>query len=114
MLGISHSTRGQWNVLHVMGELDMGTGPQLRQEIVRHVTAGNFHIVIDLQNIDFIDSTGLGILIGGLKRARSHGGDLRCAGLSDHLKEVFDLTGLGNVFALVDLGEEPSTWEDIE
>ena len=111
MLAISHSNIGQWSVIHVVGEVDMATGPQLRQEIVRQVSEGNSHIVIDLENVDFIDSTGLGILVGGVKRTKSNGGDLRCSGLSDNLKEVFNLTGLDSVLVVVDLNQDPSTWE---
>ncbi len=111
MLTLSHSNIGQWSVIHIVGEVDMATGPQLRQEIVRQVSEGNSHIVIDLEQVDFIDSTGLGILVGGVKRTKSNGGDLRCAGLSDNLKEVFNLTGLDSVLVAVDLNQDPSTWE---
>ena len=72
MLTLSCSNIDQWTILHVVGEVDMATGPQLRQEIVREVSQGSSHIVVDLQNVDFIDSTGLGILVGGVKRARSN------------------------------------------
>ena len=71
MLTLSHSTIGVWTIIHVVGEVDMATGPQLRQEIVRHVSEGSVHIVVDLQNVDFLDSTGLGILVGGVKRAEA-------------------------------------------
>ena len=111
MLSLSHSQIGEWNIIHIVGELDMATGPQLRQEIVRQVTGGNTHIVVDLENVDFIDSTGLGILVGGLKRTKSVGGDLCCTGLSDNLKEVFKLTGLDTVLVNVDLSEDPNTWK---
>ena len=67
---------------------------RLRQRIVQYVQEGHVHIIIDLTEVDFIDSTGLGVLIGGLKRTRSHGGDLQCIGLSESLKEMFKLTGL--------------------
>ena len=110
MLTLSYSNIGQWTILHVVGEVDMATGPQLRQEIVRQVSQGNSHIVVDLQNVDFIDSTGLGILVGGVKRARSNGGEFRCAGLSNTLKEVFALTGLDSVLLSVELDQDPSTW----
>ena len=110
MLTLSHSTIGDWTIIHVVGEVDMATGPQLRQEIVRHVSEGSVHIVVDLQNVDFLDSTGLGILVGGVKRARSNGGDLRCSGLSSSLQEVFSLTGLDSVLSSVDLNQDPSTW----
>ena len=89
MLTLSHSTIGVWTIIHVVGEVDMATGPQLRQEIDRHVSEGSVHIVVDLQNVDFLDSTGLGILVGGVIRARSYGGDFRCSGLSSSLQELF-------------------------
>lgn len=80
----------------------MATCPQLRQEIVSQISQGNHQLVIDLDSVDFIDSTGLGVLIGGLKRARSQGGDLRVSGVDERLEKIFDLTGLGDVLAVVD------------
>ena len=94
MLGIKEQFRDNWVILQINGEIDMATGPELRQRIVQYVQEGHVHIVIDLTEVDFIDSTGLGVLIGGLKRTRSHGGDLQCIGLSESLKEMFKLTGL--------------------
>jgi anti-sigma B factor antagonist len=66
------------------------------------VQQGQAHIILDLANVDFIDSTGLGVLIGGLKRTRSHDGDLQCIGLSESLKEMFKLTGLDTVLTQKD------------
>ena len=97
MLGIKEQFRDHWVILQINGEIDMATGPELRQRIVQYVQEGHVHIVIDLTEVDFIDSTGLGVLIGGLKRTRSHGGDLQCIGLSESLKEMFKLTGLDAV-----------------
>ena len=97
MLGIKEPFRDNWVILQINGEIDMATGPELRQRIVQYVQEGHVHIVIDLTEVDFIDSTGLGVLIGGLKRTRSHGGDLQCIGLSESLKEMFKLTGLDAV-----------------
>lgn len=105
MLTVSVSDAASWTVLRVRGEVDMATCPQLRQEIVGQIAQGNHQIVIDLEAVDFIDSTGLGVLIGGLKRARSHGGDLRVSGVDDRLEKVFELTGLGDVLAVVDLSD---------
>lgn len=81
----------------------MATCPQLRQEIVAQINAGHTNLVIDLGGVEFIDSTGLGVLIGGLKRTRSHGGDLRVSQVGDRLEKMFELTGLGDVLAVVDL-----------
>ena len=81
----------------------MATCPQLRQEIVGQISAGHTHLVIDLGGVEFIDSTGLGVLIGGLKRTRSQGGDLRVSRVGERLEKMFELTGLGDVLAVVDL-----------
>ena len=94
MIGITEQFRDNWVLLQINGEIDMATGPELRQRIVQYVQEGHVHIIIDLAEVDFIDSTGLGVLIGGLKRTRSHGGDLQCIGLSESLKEMLKLTGL--------------------
>ncbi len=105
MWSVSVSNAERWTVLRVRGEIDMATCPQLRQEIVAQISQGNYFIIVDLDGVDFIDSTGLGVLIGGLKRARSQGGDLRVSGVDERLGKVFNLTGLGDVLAIVDLAD---------
>ena len=102
MLGITEEFHNNWVILQINGEIDMATGPELRQRIVQYVQDGHMNIVLDLTNVDFVDSTGLGVLIGGLKRTRSHGGDLRCIGLTEPLKEMFKLTGLDTVLTQED------------
>ena len=97
MLVRTEQFRDNWVLLQIIGEIDMATGPELRQRIVHYVQEGHVNILIDLAEVDFIDSTGLGVLIGGLKRTRSHDGDLQCIGLSESLKEMFKLTGLDAV-----------------
>ena len=97
MLGITEQFRDNWVLLQINGEIDMATGPELRHRIVHYVQEGPVNILLDLAEVDFIDSTGLGVLIGGLKRTRSHDGDLQCIGLSESLKEMFKLTGLDAV-----------------
>lgn len=102
MLGMTEKFHSNWVTLQINGEIDMATGPELRQRIVQYVQDGHTNIVLDLSNVDFVDSTGLGVLIGGLKRTRSHGGDLRCIGLTEPLKEMFKLTGLDAVLTQED------------
>lgn len=81
----------------------MATGPQLREALVDQIGGGQSHLIVDLADVSFIDSTGLGVLIGGLKRARSQGGDLKVAGIDHRLERIFELTGLGDVLAVIDL-----------
>jgi len=81
-------------VLALAGELDMATAPDLRQAIVAVVADGATDLVLDLSEVSFCDSVGLGIIVGGLKRARSHGGDLRLRAVPDRLADTLALTGL--------------------
>jgi len=94
------------SVLVVTGELDVATAPQLRQEAVRLTTAGHHHLVLDLSGVDFLDSTGLGVVVGVLKRVRTHGGDLAVAGAVDHVRKVFDITRISDVVAMYDTADE--------
>lgn len=107
MVSVRVESMGAWTVVRVSGELDMATAPQLRQVLVGCITDGRRHLVVDLADVAFVDSTGLGVLIGGLKRARSHDGDLVVAGLGERLRKVFEITDLDRVLASVDLDDLP-------
>ncbi|MGH2651982.1 MAG: STAS domain-containing protein, partial [Actinomycetota bacterium] len=65
-----------WAVLEVQGEVDLYTSSQLREAIVRLTEEDENRIVVDLYNVSFMDSSGLGVLVAGLKRARERGGEL--------------------------------------
>lgn len=74
--------------------------PRLRTLINTHIAAGNNRISIDLTNVDFIDSSGLGALINALKVARQAGGDLRIAAPSEQVKLILGLTNLDRVLKI--------------
>lgn len=80
--------------LEVSGEIDLHSAPQLRAELV-NVTEGSVpRIVVDLAEVTFIDSTGIGAIVGGLKRAREKGGTLVFANAQQRVHRVFEITGL--------------------
>jgi anti-sigma B factor antagonist len=93
----SHSP---YAVLAVKGEVDVYTAPRLREKLVELVSQGKHHIVVDLEGVDFLDSTGLGVLVGGLKRLRSHEGDLTLVCTQQRILKVFEITGLTKVFSI--------------
>ena len=89
-------------VLAVKGEVDVYTAPRLREKLVELVSHGSKHLIVDLEGVDFLDSTGLGVLVGGLKRLRSHDGDLSLVCSQHRILKVFEITGLTKVFAIYD------------
>ncbi len=91
---------GDWHVLHVSGELDMATAPTLRQQVVALVGHGAIDLVIDLDGVEFLDSTGLGVLVGSVKRIRTAGGQLRVVCSRRHLLNLFEITRLTEILDL--------------
>lgn len=85
-------------VVAVGGEIDVYTAPKLRDKITELVGNGSYDLVIDLEGVEFLDSTGLGVLVGGLKKVRAHDGSLRLVCPQDRLLKIFRITGLAKVF----------------
>ena len=87
-------------VVSVGGEIDVYTAPKLRDKITELVAAGSHDLVVDLEAVEFLDSTGLGVLVGGLKKVRAHDGSLQLVCTQDRLLKIFRITGLAKVFAI--------------
>lgn len=80
------------------GRLNMIAAPRLRYVVSDVVAAGDRHIVVNMAGTDFMDSSGLGALIGCLKMARQAGGDLRIANIQPQVRMVLELTSMQRVF----------------
>ncbi len=93
-------TEGEWTVLRVAGELDVVGAPELRDHVMTAVRDGHHRLVMDLTGVDFIDSFGLGVVIGALKRVRLLDGDLRMVVPEPRTRRVFELCDLDRVFTL--------------
>jgi anti-sigma B factor antagonist len=99
-LSVSTRDEGQFTVVEVGGEVDVYTAPRLREAVVSAIDAGNVKLVIDVDRVDFLDSTGVGVLVGALKKVRGEGGTLDIVCTQPRLLKIFDITGLDKVFGL--------------
>ena len=105
-LSLSTKTEGDQTVVTVGGEIDVYTAPKLREQLIDLVSSGNYDLIVDMENVDFLDSTGLGVLVGGLKRVRAHEGSLRLVCTQERILKIFRITGLTKVFGIHDSVDE--------
>ena len=103
---VTSREQGGRTVVEVGGEIDVYTAPVLRERLNDLVGDGHHHLVVDMEHVDFLDSTGLGVLVGGLKRVRSHDGSLRLVCTQEKILKVFRITGLTKVFPIHDTVDE--------
>jgi anti-sigma B factor antagonist len=90
------------HVVSVSGEVDLFTAPEFKQRVTAPIGAGVDHVVVDLMEATFIDSSSLGVLIGAHRRLKSRGGRLVVACAEEAIIKTFRITGLDTVFTLTD------------
>jgi anti-sigma B factor antagonist len=101
-LGLDVNVTDGVPVVAVRGEVDFGSAPRLRELLISTAMDGHQRVVVDLRAVDFLDSTGLGVLVGALKRYRTLGGDLLLVISTSRIRSVFELTGLTAAFPIHD------------
>jgi anti-sigma B factor antagonist len=99
-LSLDDRQEGDRTIVVVGGEIDVYTAPKLREKLIDLVSAGSYHLVVDMEAVEFLDSTGLGVLVGGLKRVRAHEGSLRLVCTQERILKIFRITGLTKVFPI--------------
>ena len=87
-------------VVDVEGEIDIYTAPRLRELLIDLASKNSYQLVINMDKVGFLDSTGLGVLVGGLKRVRPHDGSLDLVCTQERILKVFRITGLTKVFGI--------------
>ena len=87
-------------VIQPAGILDSAKGNQFRQEITQLVNSGTKMVLIDFQDVTFMDSSGLGALVLALKTVRAAGGKLFICSINEQVKMLFELTSMDRVFQI--------------
>ena len=99
-LGLDVRNVSDHAVVDVKGEIDVYTAPKLREKLIELVSEGKYNVVVNLEGVDFLDSTGLGVLVGALKRVKAHDGSLSLVCTQDKILKIFKITGLTKVFPI--------------
>ena len=98
--------RPEATVVVAIGEIDLATTGELRDTIGELIVDGNVHLVVDLQQVGFLDSTGLGAFIGARRRAHAFKGSLGLVCTRESLLKIFRITGLDRVFDFYETQDE--------
>ena len=98
----TRSTRNDIPLIEMEGEVDVYTAPQLKQQMLNLLDGGSQGMLIDLTKVEYLDSTALGVLIGGLKRMRERDGNFALVCPNQRVRRVFEITGLDKIFDIYD------------
>lgn len=88
--------------ISLAGEIDLYTAPEFKQQLLEVIGEGATHVVVDLTSATFIDSTTLGVLVGGLRRLRAADGRLTIVCADPNISKIFEITGLDRVFEVTE------------
>ena len=87
-------------VIALAGEVDLYTAPEFKQQLLDVISKGARNVVVDFSDTTFIDSTTLGVLVGGVKRLRANDGQPALVSSDRNITKIFEITGLDRVFAI--------------
>ena len=96
-------------VISLTGEVDLYTAPEFKQQLLDVIGEGGKDIVVDFSDTTFIDSTTLGVLVGGVKRLRTQEGRLSLVCSDRNITKIFEITGLDRVFTIYPTRDEALT-----
>jgi anti-sigma B factor antagonist len=97
---------GDAYLISLTGEIDLYTAPEFKQQLLDVIAQGGKEVVVDFSDTTFIDSTTLGVLVGGVKRLRTNEGQLSLVCSDRNITKIFEITGLDRVFAIYPTREE--------
>jgi anti-sigma B factor antagonist len=98
--------KGACAVLYITGRLDLAGGAMLKEQVKKLLTSNNSSIHLNLNSVDFINSSGLGALVSTMKEIRLARGRLTMSNLASYVQEIFDITQLSHIFEIFKTEEE--------
>ena len=101
-MDIATREKGKVLIFDIKGDLDAKSASALKEKMNEKIAEGKTWILINLTDVPYMDSAGLGVLVSGLKNANRLQGDLRMWGLQDEVRSIFELTRLNKVFQIFD------------
>ncbi|MHB8111720.1 MAG: STAS domain-containing protein [Syntrophorhabdaceae bacterium] len=102
-MDIIERTIGGVNVVALGGRLDIYASKDLEQKLNPFINADKACLVVSLEKLDYISSSGLRVLLASLKEVRKREGDIKIACMKPFIKEVFDIAGFSQLFSIYDL-----------
>jgi anti-sigma B factor antagonist len=93
-------------VISLAGEVDLYTAPEFKQQLLEVIGQGGKQVIVDFSETTFIDSTTLGVLVGGVKRLRTNDGQLSLVCSDRNITKIFEITGLDRVFTIYPTRDE--------
>lgn len=108
MKTVSNKIENNNLLVKIEGEVDVYTSIDLKKELSKYIEDGEKSIIIDLDQVNYMDSSGLGVLVAVLKELKKVGGDLKLINLPLSVKKIFDLTRLTKFFSIYKNLEEAS------
>jgi len=106
---ITKRVKGNIEILAIKGELDLNNAGAVKTILEREINAGKIYLVIDMKNLEYIDSSGIGVFINTVNKIRSLRGIFVLMGLNDNIRRIFNLTKLTSFFKIINSEEELSS-----
>ena len=116
---ILSATEDTFAIIKLDGAVDAHTAPQFEDAVQKVIDGGQNKIVVDCEKLSYISSAGLGVFMGFVEEVREEGGDIKICGLSEKVKQPFEILGFESLFHFCPYIEsakekfsEPVNWED--
>ncbi|MCP4137357.1 MAG: STAS domain-containing protein [bacterium] len=106
VLRYSSSKQGKVMVINIGGNLDAETAPKFNEKLTGEIKKGAMKVLVNMENLEYIASAGLGVLISANETLKKKNGDIKISAMNDKIKKIFKLLGFTNLFKVYDTDEK--------